>query len=269
MITATKEGKKRVYATIAEAAKALKIDSSNINKVLRGARHSAGGFTFERTEERPTTKAGRQTVQRKKEAAARRKLLDSVHDRLKEINVRYRNAKKEGLYETDPILQSIMSHTNMFGATKTGGYNISRQNLKQYSDMELSNLLRVLNHEERKYIKQAEREASPDSAAAVAARFGIPAKQITEYEDLVPFLFDLLRLAKFDEFFRYSDVLRSISIVMKRNATREELEKYLNAIFDARLGNRAEDLSRTIQEMDKYKLDKKYIDDLSGGGAFN
>lgn len=268
MIRATKEGKTRVFATIAEAAKALKIDSSNINKVLRGRRQRAGGFVFERTEERPTTTEGRQTVKRKKIQAKRRKLLDTVHDRLKEINVRYRNAKKEGLFDTDPILQSIMSHTNMFGATKTGGYNISTQNLKQFSDTELNNLLRVLNYEERKYIREAEREAEPDSAASIAARFGIPAKSIEKYSDLIPFLFDLLRLAKFDEFFRYTDVLRTLSTVMKRNATHEELEKYINQIFDARLGNRADDLARTISEMDKFKLDKKYIDDLSGGETY-
>ena len=36
----------KIYNSIAEAAKDLKVDAGNISKVLKGKRKSAGGFSF-------------------------------------------------------------------------------------------------------------------------------------------------------------------------------------------------------------------------------
>lgn len=265
ILSRDKQGKERIFATVSEAAKALGVDASNIGKVLRGKRPRAGGYTFERTAQRPTTKAGRQYVKKQKETVQRKKLLNTVHDRLKELNVRYRNAKKEQVFETDPVLQKMMSHTNFFGSTKTGGYNISSQNLKQFTDQELQNLLRVLRNEERKYINYAEREGDIQNAAAIANEFGISTNRANALEDLWPVLFDLLHLAKMDEFFRYDDVLTALSHVMKYGASEDQLQEFIDTIYGAYWGNDSAALTQSINKMNKYSIDKNLIDDYSRG----
>lgn len=253
-------GKTHIYASIAEAAKALHVDASNIGKVLRGARSTAGGWSFTRTSEAPTTRAGRAAVREKKISAGRRKLLNIVHDRLKEINVRFRNAKKEGVYASDPVLVKMMTHTDYFGVTKTGGYNISMQNLKKYDDTELNSLLQVLKTEEKTYVKLAEREADVQNAAAIAATFGISIDQVNGYEDILPALFDLLHLAKIDEFFRYADIQRSLYQAMQADATADELQDWIDAIYEAYWGNDIDALGSIVLTMQQYGQDDEFVD---------
>lgn len=249
-------GKVRIFATIAEAAEALNVDSSNIGKVLRGKRKAAGGYSFQRTEERPTTRAGRKTVREKRERSERKQLLQSVHDRLKELNVRYRNAKKEGVLVSDPVLSKMMSYSDYFGTTKTGGYNISAGNLRQYSTAELENLIKMLKRDERGYVRLAERDEDIKNAAAIAATFGIPIKQVNEYESVLPALFDLLHLAKIENFFRYSEVQVTLYQAMQAGASPEELQDFINQVNSAYLGNDTASLENIIYQMSLYEDDE-------------
>ena len=254
-------GKVRIFSTITEAAKALEIDSSNIGKVVRGKRASAGGFKFEVTEERPTTRAGRKAVKQKKERAERKQLLQAVHDRLKEINVRFRNAKKEGVLASDPVLTKMMTYADYFGAGKTGGYNISISNLSQYSSVELENLMRMLNRDEKKYVKIAEREADTKNAASIAATFGISVNEVNKYKDILPVLFDLLHLAKIDNFFRYADVQVALYQVMQSGASADELQEFIDQIYEAYWGNDLDALDNIVLAMQMYGQDEEYIDE--------
>lgn len=256
MIDAT--GNHRIYATISEAAKALQLDASNIGKVLKGRRKSAGGFKFVYTLEPPTTKLGRALRRTRREASIHREFVSTVHDRLKEINQRYRNALKENVYKSDPVLQKLMSHTDYFGATKTGGYNISTTNLNKFSTEELQNLLKVLRSEEHKYVEIAERKRRPMGRAALSALFGISEKQVKDYDAIIPAIFDLLHLAKEDAFFKYSDVQTQIFETMQNNVDEEQLERYIDTIYEAYLGNDAQALENILNEM--AKVDKEFID---------
>lgn len=254
------QGKVHIYATIAEAARALDIDSSNIGKVLRGRRPTAGGYTFQRTEERPTTRAGRKTVREKRERTERKQILSRVHDTLKELNVRYRNAVKEGVFTSDPVLSKMMSYSDYFGSTKTGGYNISVANLKQFSTSELQNLMKMLKRDERQYIRIAERDEDIKNAAAIAATFGITINQVNAYEDVLPALFDLLHLAKIDNFFRYSDVQVSLYQAMQSNASPEELQNFIDQIYSAYMGNDTNSLESIINQLDQYGENDEFSD---------
>lgn len=259
MIKATdKSGKSRIYAGIAEAAKALGVDASNIGKVLRGLRQTVGGVHFERTNERPTTKAGRSKVKKQKAASKRKRLLDSVHDTLKELNQRYQNAKKEGQLATDPILQHMMQHTQYFGGKKSGEYKISMEHLLQFNDRELQNLLNMLHYQEGKYAKQAEEGVGSQSTAGLAAIFGISMKQATEYKDIIPLIFDLYHLAKTDVFFRYDDVVESTRYVLKEGAPPEDVEKWIDQIYSAYLGNDTDALADILNDMQEYGKDPEY-----------
>lgn len=265
-----KDGNVRVYATTAEAAKALKLDASNIAKVMRGKRKSAGGFIFEKTTARPTTKAGRQRVQEQKQRTASKRLVQAVHDRLKEINVRYRNAKKENLLTSDPILQNMMKYTDFFGATKTGGYDISVKNIKQYTDEELTNLLTLLSKEEGKYTRYYDKgeKTGGDPLQYVADIFGISKKQAEEYADIIPEIFDLLHLAKIDEFFRYNDVKTSLYAAMQEGEDEEKIDEYISEIqrlfFESRapgaLSRKSNELETLLDNIRQYAEDDEYSD---------
>lgn len=266
-----KSGKVRIFASSAEAAKALGLDSSNISKVLRGKRQTVGGWHFEKTTERPTTKAGRTKVRERKQSAARKRLLNTVHDRLKEINVRYRNAKKENLLASDPVLQKMMNYADYFGATKTGGYDISAKNLRQYSDEELTNLLSLLSKEEGKYSKYYDKGVSEqgDPLSYVATIFGLSSrKEAEKYADIIPEIFDLLHLAKIDEFFRYNDVKTALFNAMQEGADDEEIDEYLAEIqrlfFESRsegaLQSKSSELDTLLSNLQKYGEDDEYSD---------
>lgn len=251
-------GHHRIFATISEAARALQLDASNIGNVLRGKRKSAGGFKFSYTLDIPTTKIGRAYRRTRQEAAVHREFVSTVHDRLKEINQRYRNALKEGMYKSDPVLQKLMTHTDYFGATKTGGYNINTTHLNQFTTEELQNLLKVLRSEEKKYVEIAERKRRPMGRAALADLFGISEKQVQDYDAIIPAIFDLLHLAKEDAFFKYTDVQTNIFEVMQAGIDEEKLETYVDTIYEAYLGNDSQALENILLEM--AGIDEEYID---------
>ena len=84
-------------------------------------------------------------------------------------------------------------------------------------------------------------------------------------EDLWPVLFDLLHLAKMDEFFRYDDVLTALSHVMKYGASEDQLQEFIDTIYGAYWGNDSAALTQSINKMNKYSIDKNLIDDYSRG----
>lgn len=251
-------GKVRIYDSIAEASRALKIDASNIAKVLRKSRKSAGGYSFSQTLELPTTKAGKAARRTRREASEHKEFVSMVHDRLKELNQRYRNAIKEKVYNKDEVLKKLMSHTDYFGQTKTGGYNITLKNLNKFSSAELENLMKVLRSEEKKYVEIAERKRRPRDAATTAAILGITEQQVKNYDAILPAVFDLIRLAKEDKFFKYSEVRTAIFEALQRNEDEEKIEQYVDTIYEAYSGNDQDALSDILEEMNQ--VEEEYRD---------
>lgn len=257
-IKAMLDGKSTIYGSIAEAARALSIDASNIGKVLRGKRPTAGGFKFAYTLETPTTRAGKAARKSRIERAEHREAVNTVHDRLKEINQRYRNALKEKVYDDDPVLKKLMSHTDYFGATKTGGYNISASNLNKFTTSELQNLLKVLGAEEKKYVKIAETKKKGHGRAELAAILGISEKQVSEYDDLIPAAFEIMRLSSEDAFFRYSETRDALFESFQAGLDHEQIEGYIDSIYEAYLGNDIAALENILADMSN--VDETYRD---------
>lgn len=257
-IKAMLDGKSTIYGSIAEAARALRIDASNIGKVLRGKRHTAGGFKFAYTLETPMTRAGKAAMKSRIERAEHRQAVNAVHDYLKELNQRYRNALKEKVYTDDPVLQKLMSHTDYFGATKTGGYNISASNLNKFTTSELQNLLKVLGSEEKKYVKLAETKKKGHGRAELAAILGISEKQVSEYDDLIPAAFELMRLSDEEKFFRYQELRDAFFESFQAGVDHEQMEGFIDSIYEAYLGNDQTALENIVSEM--MNVDETYRD---------
>lgn len=258
-IKATLEGESKIFESIAAASRALKIDAANIRKVLTGTRSSAGGASFIYTLERPKSSKIRAALREKEAVTEHKTAVKAVHDRLSELNQRYMNAKKSGLLDNDPVLQKLMSHTDYFGEVRGGKYRVSAKHLSQFTTDELNNLLSILSREEHKYIDLFKKKSKHGlGKAALASIFGVSEKEMQGYDDLVPAIFELMRLGKEDKFFRYSDLSDALFGAVQDGMDEDVLTEYMNDILQAYAGNDIAAYEAVLEAManvdEEYKL---------------
>lgn len=251
-----------VYDSISAAARAVGVDKANAGNVVRGKRASAGGYHFARFEqnadiERAKSRMQEQLREKQKkkvltraESKHRRTLIDSVHNLLVDTNKRARIAKKEGVYNTDPVLQRMMSHTDYFGMNKTGGYITDRSHLRSFSDEELQNLASMIETERGEYAKNIyDRMSRHRNIATYAAQFGITVEQAKKYFNLYPVLFELFAIAKQNTEYNYSDITGELYDAMQGGAEPEDLLDFILDLKNFYVGNTTEDLDAIL---DKY-----------------
>lgn len=257
-----------IYDSIAAAARAVGVDKANAGNVVRGKRASAGGYHFARFEqnadiERARTRVQeelrekeRQKVLTKAERKSRASLIDSVHDLLVDTNRRARNARKEGIYNTDPVLQRMMSHTDYFGANKTGGYLTSKQHLRSFSNEELQNLASMIENEKGEYAKNVyDRMSRHRNIATYALQFGITVNEAEKYFKLYPILFELFNISKQNTEYRSSDPT-IVSEIYESMQSGEDPDELLNFILDLKnfyTGSTTEDLDAIISSHAKQR----------------
>lgn len=257
-----------IYDSIAAAARAVGVDKANAGNVVRGKRASAGGYHFARFEqnadiERARTRVQeelrekqRQKVLTKAERKSRAALIDSVHDLLVDTNRRARNARKEGIYNTDPVLQRMMSHTDYFGANKTGGYLTSKQHLRSFSNEELQNLASMIENEKGEYAKNVyDRMSRHRNIATYALQFGITVNEAEKYFKLYPILFELFNISKQNTEYRSSDPT-IVSEIYESMQSGEDPDELLDFILDLKnfyTGSTTEDLDAIISSHAKQR----------------
>lgn len=257
-----------IYDSIAAAARAVGVDKANAGNVVRGKRASAGGYHFARFEqnadiERARTRVQeelrekeRQKVLTKAERKSRASLIDSVHDLLVDTNRRARNARKEGIYNTDPVLQRMMSHTDYFGANKTGGYLTSKQHLRSFSNEELQNLASMIENEKGEYAKNVyDRMSRHRNIATYALQFGITVNEAEKYFKLYPILFELFNISKQNTEYRSSDPT-IVSEIYESMQSGEDPDELLDFILDLKnfyTGSTTEDLNAIISSHAKQR----------------
>ena len=253
----------KVFKSVAEASRALGVDASNINKVLKGKRASAGGYHFVGFEQNSDIERARaryeeairektkQKILTKAERKGRQTLIDAVHDRLVDINKRFRNAKKADLYKQDPILQRMMSHTDYFGANKLGGYDTSKSNLRTYTTEELNNLMNMLSQEQGEYAKSLYDNMSRHrNIATYALQFGITVPQAEKYFYIYPVLFELLNVAKQNTEYKASDpvIYAEIYDAIQGEAEPEDLLDFILDLKNVYTGNTSEALDNVLEK---------------------
>ncbi len=258
-VKAIKDGVSKIFETQAAAARALEIDAANIRKVLVGDRPLAGGYKFVYTLERPKSSKIRAKLKEQEAVSEHKAAVQAVHDRLFELNKRFTNAKKAGTLENDPVLQKMMSHTDYFGQVRGGRYRISAEHLSQFSTEELNNLLSILSREEGKYKELFKKKSKHGHGkAALAAIFGVSEKEISGYDDLVPAIFELMRLSKEDKFFRYSELSDTLFEAVQDGMDEDVLTEYMNDILQAYAGNDTAAYEAVLEAManvdEEYKL---------------
>lgn len=250
-----------IYDSIAAAARAVGVDKANAGNVVRGKRASAGGYHFARFEQNANIELSKtrmqeqirerekQKVLTKAERKSRAALVNSVHDLLVDTNRRARNARKEGIYNTDPVLQRMMSHTDYFGANKTGGYLTSKQHLRSFSNEELQNLASMIENEKGEYAKNVyDRMSRHRNIATYALQFGITVNEAEKYFKLYPILFELFNISKQNTEYRSSDPT-IVSEIYESMQSGEDPDELLDFILDLKnfyTGSTTEDLDAII-----------------------
>ena len=251
----------RVFDSIAAAARAVGVDPSNAAKVIRGKRATAGGYHFgafgqnadlERVisniEGRIKTSVKRKVLT-KAESNARKNLIENIHDLLVDTNKRYRNAKKAGIYKTDPVLQKMMSHTDFYGANKLGGYDTSKSHLRTFTNEELQNLADLIQTERGEYAKNIyDRMSRHRNIATYAAQFGITIPQAQKYFNIYPVLFELFAVAKQNTEYNYNDVTGELYDAMQGDADPDELLDFILDLKNVYQGNTTQSLESVLDK---------------------
>lgn len=199
------------FESTAAAAQMLGIDASNIAKVLKGKRKSAGGYSFirnpsymqikelqkqqESIQAAEGIKPGKAAVkvrQSREAAQLRRDTLDKVHKQLVVLNKQLKAKKKAGVYDADEDFKKLMSHANYFGFNKQGGYNTALANLRKFSTEELQNLLTMISDEQKAAVKD---DATTRNLASFALQFGVTDNEFKKYLHLTPLIMEIFSLA--------------------------------------------------------------------------
>ena len=246
----------KMYDTIAEAARAVGVDPANARKVVRGLRASAGNYHFSEISSAAQKAAAVKAVEaipvdrarKRLENQRKRKLVDAVHDIMVDINKRARNAKKENMLDTDPILQQLLSHADRYGYNKTGGYQTSKTHLRQFTIPELENFIELAGRAEKEY---ADRLYDPKNALrnleSIALQFGVNTEDMQKYWHILPAIMEMFRQANIAKW-QYQDIENEIYDAVQAGEDPEVLRDYVLDLTNFYKGNTREDLDEILDK---------------------
>lgn len=220
-----------VYPSISEASRALGVDSSNIGKVLRGARISAGGYSFVRVDagaspellqdidealHEQTTQKQRERMRKTRQKnegrlspaeRARRKekkaAAKELHDVLVGANRAIQELKKQGVAGYSYAVTELENLKSLIGRTKTGAFDTSIKNLMDLTIGEIRGAIAAAKAQAER-LKKTEPDKLKKRRAAVAFQFGVSIQELEKYDDVLPILWDLLEIARAQQGIDYS-----------------------------------------------------------------
>ncbi len=261
----------QVYSSAAKAAQAVGVDPSNVLKVLKGGRQSAGGYRFvyadnltgeqlqaaaasrlQAIPQRLQERQKRQRQRRYKEYTAARK---QARQTLLQANKMITEARKAGLYAGSPEMQDLAALADEIGNTKTGLIDASIDNLEEFDLDELQRIYyRTQDLLGRVQVAIDERKGQRES---LAFEFGLSTgHEWKKYETMQKEIFNVLKRAGEDSRGRGSDpvfqaIQEAITKKVPVKALRELLTR-LSRYFDEQKSD--ENLDDVITEWYKRTL---------------
>lgn len=201
------------YRNISEASKALGVDASNISKVIKGSRRTAGGYHFEKTTE---------------EDNKRRKILKQVREEIRKANNIIKKARKDQRENfVDEVADLDDFGGDVIGSTQDNLIDDSSETLEDMESDELEQLDKKL----KENIEAAEKglEKANDRLQEYADLFGISSPEMAKYEPLIPDINRTLDRAR-DKNGLGSDVYEFIRDQIQNNVDPDELRDLLDKI---------------------------------------
>lgn len=274
-----------IYPSAAAAARALGVDQSNISKVLRGVRPSAGGYNFFKvdpsiskaslkqinetvdtglTEKQKRRKAQRRQASRAKARAnraaqkARNKAARELHTTLVEANSLWKEYRKRGLEGISGIIPELEALKNMVGENKRGFFNADTKHLKEL-DLSTEQLQSTMESVKKQINRKGFRDIQDQENAkdAIALQFGISKEELDNYTAMLPTLWHIIELARLKQGEDYNNsVYDEAKSAIQEGVDPEQLKEILDTIE-----SESEDIDAKIEEyQDKTGEDPSYTD---------
>lgn len=204
---------RRSFATIAAAARATGADASNVGKVLKGQRRTAGGMHFEM---RWAREEGR--------GDALRALFEQI-DRANEMLVTAKERKKFGFSKE---LQDLDRMRDDIGSTKKGFFTKSAKAFASWS-------VEDLQHDTQKLmqgIRTAEKALRKldDEIRDLADMLGLSFREALQYEMIVPEFYRMLDLAGKDQRIGTNEMLETEILITNMGATEEQVQNLFDKL---------------------------------------
>lgn len=288
-----------IYPSLSAAASALGVDASNIGKVIRGSRKSAGGYNFvpvdpgiapatlrditealdtslserQRARQEKSRKAGFKRLSKEEQAAAKAraratsKAAKELSRSLVEANKLMKEYQKRGLDAISGVIPELEALKSIIGKNKRGGFQASQKELQKFSKEQLEALKRRIDQQlNRKSFKDI--ESAEKKKAAVAYQLGISSEELDAYSDILPTLWQVLHLAGsmgvgYDPM--YQDVLDAFQASVDPEEMRdilEEIKKEHEDLIES-FEDQEEPEDREALTQDDYdRMMKKYLDKI-------
>ena len=106
------------FKSIAEAARAAGVDSSNVGKVLKGKRKHAGGFRFKWVSDIPLDQVYKNAI-------------SSAQAAIRAANLAIKEYKRENVYSIGKAVGELLEIGDIIGTTSRGYLRQSRKGLKE------------------------------------------------------------------------------------------------------------------------------------------
>lgn len=244
----------KIYNSIADAARALQVDASNISKVLKGKRKTAGGFSFVSATGKGGGKKRKSTLQRQAAALVPADPLERKRQQLREsvtaANKQLKRLKDAGLYDFSAAAKNILGLADDLGKSSAGYIATSGKRFNKLSEAQIDKYLEVLDR------KKKQRSYTVEGATAEAERlannFGTTAQRIIDLSGGLPLFFNILKNLSRDQ--SSDDVLDEIDAFEDPDATPEDfLQQLLDISNDQAV---LQGIADTLGGDDLFMLDK-------------
>ena len=278
----------QIYPTISAASKALGVDASNIGKVLRFERESAGGYNFhyvepgasietlrgideamqnqsspkkrERMAQTRKKNEGRLSPEERQRRKEKRESAQRLHNVLVRANKAIAELQKQGVADISNPVTNLENIKAVIGTNKIGGFDTSIKNLMDLN-IDFEKTIAEVEHEISR-IERTPAEKLKKRRAAVAFQLGITEEELEPYEDVLPVLWQLLALARKQQEKGYSlslydAVVDAVNIAKKPEDLRRILEETLTEYRGRLEDETGEDLDDILQRGAE-KLQGKY-----------
>lgn len=235
----------KIYSSIQAAARAVGVDPSNVGKVLRGQRSSAGGFRFQRIQadslsvsetesirkqiNRSTAPRilEKQEIQRARFETQKQAQLRGIQEAIRQANEAIQDYKAEKVYSIGKAVSELIGVGEFIGIRKSGliSTDLTRiaEKLQELDVEQLRNYQAALIEGTQKAREQL--YLAIQDKKELADQLGLSIKQMSDYERYMPEYFDILEMAGSDERLQSSFVYNRINDYLKQDMSKEDLRK--------------------------------------------
>ena len=239
-----------VYSSIAEAARDLGINASNISKVISGQRKTAGGFHFQRyvpdDTDYDTGGAGFDIPEPAPEPSKAERLRSDIRQKIDRINKLIQEARERGREGFLDDLNDLADFaSSILGETGDNLIDDQSDVLDDMDDDELERFDDVLTNKLGKAEEDVKK--ADDRLQGYADAFGSSAHEMEKYEHLIPEINRTLERAQRGG--EGSNLWYAIKDAIARGVDPEDIEELLrraNDFFDN--PERGDSLRRIIKE---------------------